>query len=100
MGAVKVSQDLRPMSDLKSRGADIVRQTTETGRPVYLTKHGQGVAVVMSIGDYERMEETIERLALERAIAAGERDVSLGRLSTTGEVMTEVEGWLADADGT
>jgi len=87
------------MSDLKSSGADIVRQTKETGRPVYLTRHGKGVAVVVSVEDYERMEETIERLALERALAVGERDVALGRLVSNDEVLKELDGWLTDSDG-
>ena len=99
MGAIKVSEDLRPISDLKSHAAEIVRQTTESGRPVVLTKHGRGVAVVLSVEDYERLQESMERLEIQRAIAEGERDVALGNLIPQEEVFKEVEAWISELGG-
>ena len=60
MPRIKASEDLRPISDLKSHGAEIVRQTTESGRPVILTKHGRGVAVVLSLVAYEVLQEAVD----------------------------------------
>ena len=67
MGALKLSSDLRPLSDLKSGAAEVVRQVTETGRAVVLTRHGRGVAVMLSLESYEELEESAE----QRWIAAG-----------------------------
>lgn len=68
MITLKASRDLRPISDLKSSGADIVRQVNQTGRPVVLTRHGRGVAVLLTVEQYEHLYERLE--ALERRLAA------------------------------
>ena len=81
MGALKLSSDLRPLSDLKSGAAEVVRQVTETGRPVVLTRHGRGVAVVLSIESYEQMEAQAELPAIREALRAAEGDVAAGRIS-------------------
>lgn len=79
MPQVTISQDIRPISDLKARGSEIVTQATSTGRPVVLTRHGRGVAVVLAVDDYERLQEAAERGALVAALREGERDVLAGR---------------------
>lgn len=45
---------IRPISDLRNNFADISRTVHETAEPVFLTKHGYGDMVVMSIEAYER----------------------------------------------
>jgi antitoxin YefM len=77
---LKASQDLRPMSDLKSKGAEIVGHVQETGRPVVLTRHGRGVAVLLAIDDYEALHERLDRFELQRAVVDAERDVVAGRV--------------------
>jgi prevent-host-death family protein len=75
---VKFSEDLVPLTDLKINPGRVVKQTTEAHRPVVLTKRGRGVAVVQSLGDYEKAEE--ER-AFMRAVVAGLADLESGRES-------------------
>jgi prevent-host-death family protein len=74
--AVKFSEDLVPLTDLKVNPGRVVQQTTEAHRPVVLTRRGRGVAVVQSLGDYEKAEE--ER-AFMRAVVAGLADLEAGR---------------------
>ncbi|MEW5994946.1 MAG: type II toxin-antitoxin system Phd/YefM family antitoxin [Candidatus Zixiibacteriota bacterium] len=73
---MKFSEDLVPLGDLKANPGRVVKQTTETHRPVLLTSRGRGVAVVQSVADYESGEE--ER-AFMRAVVAGLADVEAGR---------------------
>ncbi len=81
MTHIKASEDLRPMSELKSRGAEIVRQVNDTGRPVVLTRHGRGVAVVVSLERFEELEDAEGRLSVERALLAAEADFAAGRVT-------------------
>ena len=74
--AIKFSEDLVPLTELKLNPARIVKQTTEAHRPVLLTNRGRGVAVVQSVADYEKAEE--ER-AFMRAVVAGLADLEAGR---------------------
>ena len=43
MNAIRLSQDIRPVTDLKAHGAELVRQVTVEGRPVVLSRHGRAV---------------------------------------------------------
>lgn len=65
-----------PLTDLKVNPGRVVRHATEAHRPVLLTSHGHGVAVVQSVTDYEVAEE--ERAFL-RAVVAGLADLDAGR---------------------
>ena len=74
--STKFSEDIVPLSDLKVNPGKIVRHTAESHRPVLLTSHGRGIAVVQSLGDYEKAEE--ER-SFMRAVTEGLMDLEKGR---------------------
>jgi len=57
--------DIRPISDLRNNFSDI-EKTVKAGKPVYLTKNGYGTMVVLSIEEYSRLIDPIER-ALDEA---------------------------------
>ena len=72
----RFSEDVIPLTDLKVNPGRVVKHVTDAGRPVLLTSRGRGVAVVQSVGDYERAEE--ER-AFMRAVVEGLADAEAGR---------------------
>lgn len=47
---------IRPVSDLRNKFADISRIVHETSEPVFLTKNGYGDMVVMSFEAYEKLQ--------------------------------------------
>jgi prevent-host-death family protein len=75
--AVKFSQDVVPLGDMKVNPGKIVRRVDETGRPVLLTSHGRGVAVVQSLSEYEAAQEERDFM---RAVVAGLADIDAGRV--------------------
>ncbi len=74
--SVKFSEDVVPLGDLKVNPGKVVRRTGETGRPVLLTSHGRGVAVMQGLSEFEAAQE--ER-AFMRAVVAGLADLDEGR---------------------
>ena len=70
------SQDIIPMADLKVNPGRVVRHTGEAHRPVLITSHGRGVAVIQSVVAFEKSEE--ER-AFMRAVVEGLADLDNGR---------------------
>jgi len=74
--AIKFSEDLVPLTDLKVNPGRVVKHTTEAHRPVLLTSRGRGVAVVQSVADYEKAEEERDFM---RAVVAGLADLDTGR---------------------
>ena len=49
MQPLKLDEDVRPLSEFRAGVAAFVRQVNETGRPLLLTQHGRGVAVVLDV---------------------------------------------------
>jgi prevent-host-death family protein len=74
--AIKFSQDVVPLGDLKVNPGKVVKQVDETGRPVLLTSHGRGVAVVQGLSEFEAAQEEREFM---RAVVAGLTDLEAGR---------------------
>jgi len=72
----KFSEDVMPLTDLKTNPARVVRHTTDAGRPVLLTRRGRGVAVVQSVADFDAAAEEREFM---RAVVAGLADLEAGR---------------------
>jgi prevent-host-death family protein len=77
MGApVRFSEDVVPLGDLKVNPGKVVRHADESRRPVLLTSHGRGVAVVQSLSEFESAQEEREFM---RAVVAGLADLEAGR---------------------
>ena len=85
---VKFSEDVVPLGDLKVNPGKIVRRVDETGRPVLLTSHGRGVAVVQGLSEYETAQEEREFM---RAVVAGLADIAAGRVAPLAEVKRRLE---------
>ncbi len=66
--AIKFSEDIVPLSDLKVNPGKIVNRAKDSHRPILLTSRGRGVAVVQGLEEYENLEE--ER-AFMKAVTQG-----------------------------
>lgn len=85
---MKISEDIRPVTYLKSKAADILQQINETHRPVIITQNGEPRAVLQDPESYERMKSAI---GLMKVLAQGEEDVRLGRTSEQEEIFKRLE---------
>lgn len=74
--AVKFSEDVVPLGDLKVNPGRVVRHADETGRPVLLTSHGRGVAVIQGLSEFESSQDEREFM---RAVVSGLADLEDGR---------------------
>jgi prevent-host-death family protein len=74
--ATKFSEDVVSLGDLKVNPGKVVSHAGESGRPVLLTNHGRGVAVVQSLAEFEAESE--ERRFL-RGVVQGLMDLEEGR---------------------
>ncbi|WP_337879933.1 type II toxin-antitoxin system Phd/YefM family antitoxin [Rheinheimera sp.] len=75
MTRLRLDQDIQPLSEFRAGAAAFIRQINETRRPLVITQHGKGVAVVLDVVEYEAMREKIELLeeirTAETQLAAG-----------------------------
>jgi len=62
MKRLKINEDIRPMSEFRTGIASFLKKIHDTKRPLVITQHGKGVAVLLDVNEYESMQEKIELL--------------------------------------
>jgi antitoxin YefM len=62
MSRIHFDKDIQPLSEFRAGVASFIKQINETRRPLVITQHGKGVAVVLDVAEYEAMQEKIELL--------------------------------------
>jgi prevent-host-death family protein len=85
---MNISKDIKPITYLKSRAADLLKQINETHRPVIITQNGEPRAVLQDPESYQNMRNAIGILKL---ISQGEEDVKDGKSKPQEEVFAEIE---------
>ena len=88
-----ISQDIKPVTYLKSRAADLLKQINETHRPVVITQNGEPKGVLQDPKSYENMRNAIGILKL---ISQGEDDIRNGKSKSQNEVFENIENFLKD----
>lgn len=62
MQRVRIDQDIKSLSEVRTGIANFIKQVHDTKRPVIITQHGKGVAVLMDAREYEKMQDKLELL--------------------------------------
>ena len=63
MQKLKIDQEIRSLSEVRNGMANFIKQVHDTKRPVIITQHGKGVAVLLGADEFEAMQEKIEFLS-------------------------------------
>lgn len=62
MQRINPNEDIRALSDFRAGVSSYIQQVTETKRPLVITQHGKGVAVLADVGEFEAMQSRLEML--------------------------------------
>ncbi len=76
MAKTRPSEGIRSLSDFRANVAAAVRDVQRRRRPILLTQHGRGVAVLMNVAEYEAL---VHELELLRDVRTAERRLAAGR---------------------
>ena len=90
---MNISKDIKPITYLKSKAPDLLKQINETHRPVIITQNGEPRAVLQDPVSYENMRNAIGILKL---ISQGEQDLKDGRVKPQEEVFAHIERLLKE----
>jgi prevent-host-death family protein len=85
---MSMEEDIRPITYLKAKTADLLRQVNETQRPVVITQNGEPRAVIQDPRSYESMRNAIGMLKL---LAQGEEDVRKGKLVPQADLLARLQ---------
>ena len=90
---MNISKDIKPITYLKSKAPELLKQINETRRPVVITQNGEPKAVLQDPESYENMRNAIGLLKL---ISQGEQDVREGKLRSQEDVFASIEKLLKE----
>jgi prevent-host-death family protein len=90
---MNITRDIKPVTYLKSRAAELLNQINETQRPVIITQNGEPRAVLQDPISYENMRNAIGILKL---ISQGEADIRDGKAKSQEDVFKDIEVTLKE----
>ncbi len=93
---MKITRDIRPVTYLKSRAAELLNQINETRQPVIITQNGEPRAVLQDPESYQNMRNAIGILKL---ISQGETEIKKGKAKTQASVFKDLERRLEENSG-
>ena len=85
---MNISEDIRPVTYLKARAADLLKQINETHRPVIITQNGEPKAVLQDPKSFEGMRNAIGMLKL---ISQGEEEIRDGKFKSQQDMFDHIE---------
>lgn len=76
MQRINPEEDIRPLSEFRAGVSACIQQVNETKRPLVITQHGKGVAILTDVAEFEAMQS---RLELLEALYKAETQINEGR---------------------
>ena len=76
MQPINLQEDVQPLSEFRSGVSSYIQQVTETKRPLLITQHGKGVAILADVGEFESLQM---RLELLESLYKAETQINEGR---------------------
>ncbi|PHR54619.1 MAG: prevent-host-death protein [Arcobacter sp.] len=88
---MQLVNDIKPITYLKNRAADVLKHINETHRPMIITQNGEAKAVIQDPKSYEDMKNALSILKL---LSFAEEDIKNGNLHNEEDVFSSVEELL------
>ena len=85
---MQLSQDIKPISYLKSKTADVINSVNENKRAIFITQNGEAKAVIQDIKSYENLQNSLSLLKL---IIQSENDIAQGNVISQDEMFEQLE---------
>jgi len=92
MQKFKIDEDIKPLSEVRTGIASFIKQVHNTKRPLIITQHGKGVAVLLDVSEYEAMQEKIELLTdIQASLSQLENDQGIAHEDAKEKVLKRIQ---------
>ena len=88
---MKFDEDVKPVTFMKTRAAELLRTVNESRRPVVITQSGEPKGVLLDFSSYTELRQATLLLKL---LAQGEADVRAQRTVPQDQVFSELRSRL------
>ena len=85
---MNLSIDIKPISYLKSKTAEVINEASENKRAIIITQNGEAKVVIQDIKTYENMQNSINLLKL---IVQSENDIENKNIVNQEEMFSNLE---------
>jgi prevent-host-death family protein len=92
---MNISEDIKSITYLKSRAADLLKQINDTHRPVIITQNGEPKAVLQDPKSYENMRNALSLLKL---MAQSEEEIKKDKIKPQAEVFVNLKKKLKKSE--
>ena len=89
---MRIEHDVKPVTYMKTKAAELLRSVDESRRPVVITQSGEPKGVLMDFTSYQELRQAT---LLLRLLAQGEADVREGRTVRQERVFRTLRARLA-----
>lgn len=89
---MRIEPDIRPVTYMKTKAAELLRSVDESRRAVVITQRGEPKGVLMDFTSYRELREAT---LLLRLLAQGEADVRQGKTATQEQAFKSLRTRLA-----
>ena len=84
---------IEPVTVLKTRSAQLIKEATATGQPIMITQNGKATAVLQDVRSFEEQRQA---LLLLRFLAQGNQELKRGKGISHVRAKRHFEGKLKD----
>jgi prevent-host-death family protein len=91
---MKLSEDVKPISYIKSHASEIIRDLTKKHSTVVITLNGEAKAVLQDIREYERIQES---LAMLKILAQSRQSLEAGNSRSAKDVFRALRAKAREA---
>jgi antitoxin YefM len=91
MKDIRPSTDVLPVTEFRANTSELLARARSTKRPMILTQHGRGTAVLM---DVEVYEELLDEIAMLRDINTAEEQEARGEAIPNDEAVARLRSRL------
>jgi len=88
---MNISKDIKPITYLKARAPELLKQINETHRPVLITQNGEPKDVLRDPESYENMRNAI---GIFKLLCQGEEEIKKGKVKTQDQIFAAIENIL------
>jgi len=84
---MRYSSQVKPISYLKAKAAEVLTNLAEQREPLVITQNGEAKAVLQDVASFEETQET---LAMLKILALGNQDVAAGKVKAAADVVARL----------
>ena len=90
---ISFTEDIKPISYVKTHTADVLRQIGKKNNPVIITQNGEAKAVLMDVKHYQKIIDTMNLLKI---LSIGENDIKNNRIYTQKQLQEKIGAVLEE----